>query len=53
MQQTLSIDYFATVKRYYDKLIYSRGDVALFVQYNKISVAEYEQITGEEYGGGN
>lgn len=37
------------VKRYYDKGIYSKDDVKVFVRAGKITEAEYEEITGEVY----
>ena len=40
---------FNTVKRYYDKGIYSAEDVATFVRAGKITPEEYEIITGEPY----
>lgn len=40
---------FAIVKRYYDKGIYSKADVAKFVLAGKITAEEYQLITGEEY----
>lgn len=42
---------YAIVKRYYDRGIYRKEDVAKFVQAKKITAAEYEQITGEPYEG--
>ena len=40
---------FAIVKRYYDKGIYSKENVAKFVLAGKITNKEYQLITGEEY----
>lgn len=40
---------FAIVKRYYDKGIYSKADVAKFVLAGKITPEEYQLITGEGY----
>lgn len=40
---------FAIVKRYYDKGIYSKENVAKFVLAGKITTEEYQLITGEEY----
>lgn len=37
------------VKRYYDKGIYSKDDVRVFVRAGKITESEYEEITGEVY----
>lgn len=42
---------YAIVKRYFDRGIYSKEDVAKFVRAGKITRAEYEAITGEEYEG--
>ena len=35
------------VKRYYDKGIYDKDDVKVFVRAGKITEAEYEEITKE------
>lgn len=40
---------FKIVKRYYDKGIYTKENVATFVRAGKITAEQYEQITGEEY----
>jgi len=40
---------YKSVKRYYDKGIYSKEDVAKFVQAGKLTPEEYKEITGEEY----
>lgn len=40
---------YKIVKRYYDKGIYSKEDVAKFVLAGKLTAEEYKQITGEEY----
>ena len=40
---------YKIVKRYYDKGIYSKEDVAVFVKAGKITEEEYKSITGEEY----
>ncbi len=40
---------FNTVKRYYDKGIYSKEDVAAFVEAGKLTEEEYKLITGEDY----
>lgn len=40
---------FKIVKRYYDKGIYTKEDVATFVKARKITSEQYEQITGETY----
>lgn len=40
---------FKVVKRYYDKGIYSKEDVATFVKAGKITPAQYKDITGEPY----
>ncbi len=40
---------FAIVKRYYDKGIYAKTDVAVFVRAGKITAEQYEEITGEQY----
>lgn len=40
---------FKIVKRYYDKGIYTKENVAVFVKAGKITTNEYEQIVGETY----
>lgn len=42
---------YAIVKRYYNKGIYTKSDVAKFVAAGKLSEGEYKEITGEDYGG--
>lgn len=43
------MDWYSKVKRYYDKGFYSNEQVKVFVEAEKISPEEYEQITGEPY----
>lgn len=43
------LDYYAIAKRYYDKGYYDKDDVKIFVQANKITPEQYEEITGEPY----
>lgn len=38
------------VKRFYERGIYSKEDVATFVQAGKLTPEEYKEITGEEVG---
>ena len=40
---------FKIVKRYYDRGIYDKDDVAVFVKAGKLTADEYKEITGEEY----
>ena len=40
---------FNVVKRYYDKCIYTKDDVAVFVRAGRLTSEQYEQITGETY----
>lgn len=40
---------FKIVKRYYDKGIYSKEDVATFVRAGKITPEQYKEITWEDY----
>ena len=40
---------FKIVKRYYDRGIYSKEDVATFVKAKKLTADEYKEITGEDY----
>ena len=44
----MSVDY-KTVKRYYDKGLYTDEDVAVFVRTGKITKQEYTLITGMPY----
>ena len=41
--------YYKTVKRYYDKGLYTDEDVAVFVRTGKITKLEYTLITGMPY----
>lgn len=40
---------YKIIKRYYDRGIYTKEDVKVFVRAGKITPAQYEQITGEAY----
>lgn len=40
---------FKIVKRYYDKGIYTKENVAVFVAAGKITPEQYAEITGDEY----
>lgn len=40
---------YKIVKRYYDKGIYSKENVATFVRAGKITVEQYKEITGDTY----
>ncbi len=40
---------FKIVKRYYDRSIYDNAAVAKFVRAGKLTMEDYQQITGEEY----
>lgn len=40
---------FGIVKRYYDRGIYDKEKVAVFVLSGMITEAQYEEITGENY----
>lgn len=40
---------FKIVQRYFNRGIYDKAAVAKFVQAGKLTVEEYQQITGEEY----
>lgn len=44
-----SINWFTTVKTYYDKGLYTKDDVATYVYYQKITPAQYKDITGDDY----
>lgn len=39
------------IKRYYNRGIYSKENVAVFVASGKITAEQYKEITGEEYSG--
>lgn len=40
---------YKIIKRYYDKGIYTKENVAVFVRAGKITAAQYAEITGEAY----
>lgn len=40
---------FKIVKRYYDRGIYTKENVAAFVQAGKLTGEQYEEIVGEVY----
>ncbi len=40
---------YKVVKRYYDKGLYDKDDVAKFIRAGKLTAADYETITGEPY----
>lgn len=40
---------FNTAKRYYDKGLYSKDDVAVFVRAGRLTLEEYVEITSEDY----
>lgn len=40
---------YKTVKRYYDSGIYSKEDVARFVEAGRLTAEEYKLITGDDY----
>ena len=42
---------FNIIKRYYDRSIYSKENVAVFVTSGKITAEQYKEITGTEYIG--
>lgn len=42
---------YKIVKRYFDKGIYGKEEVAVFVRAGKLTTEQYQEITGEEYGG--
>lgn len=43
------MDWFTTIKRYYDRDLWTKEQVAKAVEYGKITEAQYEEITGEPY----
>lgn len=40
---------YKIVKRYYDKGIYTKENVATFVRAGKITAEQYKEITGDVY----
>ena len=42
---------FNIIKRYYNRRIYTKENVAVFVESGKITTEQYKEITGEEYIG--
>lgn len=40
---------FNIIKRYYDRGIYSKENVAVFMKSGKITKEQYKEITGEEF----
>ena len=40
---------FEKVKRFYDLGLYSKEQVAAFVEKGKLTAVQYEEITGEPY----
>ena len=43
---------FKIVKRYFDRGIYSKEDVAKFVEAGKLTANQYQEITGEVIANG-
>lgn len=43
---------YEKVKKYYDRGIYTKEQVAVFVEKGKLTPAQYEEITGDPYEGG-
>jgi uncharacterized XkdX family phage protein len=44
-----NIDWFTTIKNYYDEGLYTNEQVAGFVYMGKITPSQYEQITNQTY----
>lgn len=40
---------FKIIKRYYDRRIYTKENVAVFMKSGKITKEQYKEITGEEF----
>ena len=40
---------YKIIKRYHDRGIYTKENVAVFVESRKITAEQYKEITGEEY----
>lgn len=51
------MDWFSTIKDFYNTInadgdrLYTKEKVAVFVSKGKITAQQYEEITGEAYGG--
>lgn len=43
------MDWFATIKDFYDEGFYDNSKVKIFVEKSKITQEDYKKITGEEY----
>jgi len=43
------MNWFATIKRYYDAGRYTKENVATFVEAGKITPEQYEEIIGDPY----
>jgi uncharacterized XkdX family phage protein len=43
------MDWFKTIKDYYDTGRYTKEQVAVFVVKGKITAAQYQEITGDVY----
>lgn len=43
------MDWYATIKKYYNKNLYTKEDVKKFVEAGKITPEQYESITGIPY----
>lgn len=41
--------YFNTIKKYYDKKIYKKAHIKVFVRTGNLTEEEYKLITGEDY----
>lgn len=40
---------YTKIKKYYDMGLYTKAQVAAFVVKGKLTVAQYKEITGEDY----
>lgn len=40
---------FTKIKKFYDMGLYTKAQVAAFVEKGKITTAQYKEITGEDY----
>jgi len=43
------MDWFKTIKWFYDSQLWTKEQVANAVQYGKITAEQYQKITSEEY----
>lgn len=47
------MDWFNKIKKFYDKGLWDKAQVAKAVEKGKITAAQYQEITGDVYNGNN